>query len=359
MVIKQTRKTPQQIEEKILSLLKKGPLSTKKLSDLLKSNWSTINSYLEELKQDGKVREIYSRENLKVYVRSDYPVFYGLPLEDKKFNDSLFLLSRIIEKWQEEKKEIINKTTMQKIAVNVIKNNSFDIPVIRFHYGKVLTTFLEPERYRETVTIYEVEKPSISDKIIKAIEYEIKNGGHSNIAWKEKKKQYEEYPDMKIFCLSDKILHSISKSEMDPKNILDLFYDLFLEIPTGGRYSYLFKQYHEFIEAVSFIFNSKGFNSSNEDKKNCVKEILDTFNSLWQALTTEFFFEDIEPIINGEFKEIVQFIKDSKVKTYYFEIEEKLNNLLEYKKSLGQIKGKIGEDEKKIIEILLEGVNEE
>jgi len=359
MAIKQTRKTPQQIEEKILSLLKKGPLSTKKLSDILKSNWSTINNYLEELKHDGKVREIYSRENLKVYVRSDYPVFYGLPLEDKKFNDSLFLLSKIIETWQEKKKEMINKTTMQKIAVNVIKKNSFDIPVVRFHYGKVLTTFLEPERYRETITIYGVKEPPISNKIIKAIEYEIEKEEHSNIAWKEKKKQYLEYPDMKIFDLSDSISHSISKSSIDLQKMLSLFYDVLLEIPTNERYSYLFKQYHEFIGAVNFIFNSTQFNSSDEDKKNCLKEILDTFSSLWQALTTEFFFEDIEPIIDKEFKDIMQFIKDSKVKTHCFEIEERLNNLLEYKKSLNPRKVVIGEDEKKIIEILLEGANEE
>ena len=62
---------------------------------------------------------------------------------------------------------------MQKIAVNVITNNSLDIPIVRFHYGKVLTTFLEPEKYRETLEVYEVVAPDISNKIIKAIEYEI------------------------------------------------------------------------------------------------------------------------------------------------------------------------------------------
>jgi len=348
------RKTSQQIKEEILSHLIKGPLSTKKISDLLQSNWSTINNYLEELKDCGEVREIYSRENLKVYVRTDYPVFYGLPLDKDKLKKSLFLLSKIVEKWNAKNKGPIAKTTLQKIAVEVVRNNSLDIPVVRFHYGRVLATYFEPEKSQEIIKIYNILKLNISDKII---EDEIEK--HTNIAWKEKKNQYENHPDMKIFYLSDNISHSISINDIDQKKILDLFYNLFLEIPTNERYSYLFKQYHEFMGAVGFIFNSKQFNSSDKDKKNCLREILDTFNSLWQALTTEFFFEDFESSINEEFKEIVQFIKDSKIKTYYSEIEEKLNNLLEYKKSLNPKKIEIGEDEKKIIEILLEGADEE
>src|SRR3989344_3707618 len=161
----QTRKAAEQIKEEILSHLKKGPISTKKLSDLLQSNWSTTNNYLEELSKEGKVREIYSRENLKVYVRSDYPVFYGLPLDEKKLNDSLFLLSTVIKLWQKKKKTVINKTTMQKIAVNVIKENSLDIPIIRFHYGKVLATYLEPERSQEVINLYKVKEPSDSKRL--------------------------------------------------------------------------------------------------------------------------------------------------------------------------------------------------
>ena len=355
------RKTFKRIKEEILLHLKKGPLSTKKLSELLKSNWSTINNYLEELKQEGKVREIYARENLKVYVRSDYPVFYGLPLNKNNFNDSLFLLSKIIEKWKEKKKETINKTTMQKIAVNVIKNNSLDIPIVRFHYGKVLTTSLEPERFQETIQTYKITEPKDSNKILKAIDNEIENGGHCNIAWKEKKKQYKEYTDMKIFDLSDNVSYFLSGDKIkNYQKILDLFYSLFLEIPTKERYSYLFKKYHDFLSAVGFILNSKEFNKGNEeDKKNYIKEILDTFNSLWQALTTEFFFEDFEKTITKEFQELEKTIRDSRIKTYYFEVEDKLNNLLEYKRSLTPLRKKLGEGEKKIIEILLEGANEE
>ena len=96
MTIKQTRKTPEEIKEEILLHLKRGPLST-------------INSYLEELKDRGDVREIYSRENLKIYIRADYPVFYGLPLDEDKLKESLFLLSKIIGRWK-----IVNGSTITK-----------------------------------------------------------------------------------------------------------------------------------------------------------------------------------------------------------------------------------------------------
>lgn len=356
MAVKKVRKSSQQIKNEILSHLKKGPLSTKKLSDLLKSNWSTINNYLEGLKKDGDIREIYSRENLKVYVRSDYPVFYGLPLDDDKLRNSLFLLSKIIERWEAIKKSRITKTPLQKIAVEIVKNNSLDIPIVRFHYGKVLTTYLEPEKSQEIIEIYGIKELDISNKII---DNEIKK--HCNIAWKEKKKQYEDHPDMKIFNLSDSIFYLISKNKTDePNKILDLFYRIILEIPTDDCYSDLFSNYHEFIGAVNFIFNSKEFNEGcKESKNNYLKEVLDTFNSIWQALTTEFFFKDIKPIINEEFQEIVQFIKDSKIKTYYSEIDERLSNLLDYERTLTPMKRDISEDEKKIIEILLEGANEE
>lgn len=359
MANKQTRKTSGEIKTEILHYLKKGPLSTKRLSELLNSNWSTINNYLEELKHNRDVREIYSRENLRVYVRCDYPVFYGLPLDEKKMNDSLFLLSKIIEKWHKEKKQIINKTTMQKIAVNVVKNTSLDIPIVKFHYGKVLATYLEPTNYQDVIKIYKIKEPKNSDYIEKEIEKEIKKGNHTNIAWKEKKNQYETHSDMKIFNLSDSVHYILSnEKKSESKILIDLFQKIFLEIPITQRYSYLFEKYHEFIGGVYFIFNSKEFDNL-EHKKNLLKEILDVFNSLWQALTTEFFFEDIEMFINEDFKEIIDFIRDSKTNSHYFDIEEKLSNLLDYKKTLNMKEIKLNETEEKMLNILLEGANEE
>lgn len=354
------RKSSEQIKKDILFNLKEGPLSTKKLSNLLKSNWSTINTYLEELKQKGCVREVYSRENLKVYVRTDYPVFYGLPLDKEKINNGLYLLSKIVEKWKIEKNnQVPSKTTTHKIAVEIIqKNPSFELPIVRFHYGKMMPLFFEPSQSQEIILEYEIKKPKNSEEILKAVKKEIKEGKHSNIAWIERKKQYEINDDMKIFQLKERISYLFYKEKVN-ENIQDILYNLFIEIPTTERYSYLFKQYHDFLTAVDFILNSKEFKEAKKEKRNYLKEIFDTFNSLWQALTMEFFFEDFGNLVNKDFEEIKESIKNAKMMTYSFEIEEKLNNLLEYKKSLTKIKQELIQDEKEIMNILLEGANEE
>lgn len=348
------RKTPHQIKEEIFSQLKEGPLSIKKLSEKIGSNWSTVNDYLGQLSGDGKVREIISLESGKYYIRTDYPVFYGLPLEKEKLENSLFLLSKIVERWNAIKDEPIAKTPLQKIAVEIVKNNSLDIPIVRFHYGKVLATYFEPENSQEIIHIYDKGKRNISNRII---DDEIKK--HTNIAWQEKKEQYKKHKDMRIFLLSDRISYLISNDKTsNSKKISDLVHEILIEFPTGERYSPLFSKYHEFVGAINFIFNSKEFDNEC-NRKNYFKEILETFDSIWQALTTELFFEDIEPFIKKDFSEIVKFVKDSKIRTYHSEIDEKLNNLLDYKKSLTLKKIKLDEDEKKIFEILLEGVDEE
>lgn len=354
MVVDKKRKTSKEIKERILSHLKEGPSSTKKLSDLLGSNWSTINTYLEELKEEGEVREIYSRENLKVYVRTDYPVFYGLPLSEDKIKKSLALLSKIIERWNIKKGEQIAKVPLQKVAVDLIKNNTLDIPVVRFHYGKVLATYIEPQKYQEVRETYKIVELNIPDSII---DEEIKK--HSNISWKEKKRQYETHEDMEIFNLADKIYYLISKDKIEEKDkILELFNEILLDFPIGEKYSNLFNKYHEFVEVVHFIFNTKEF-EQKESTKAFLKEILETFDAIWQGLTTEFFFEDIKPYIQKDYLEIFEFIKESKLQTYYSEIEEKINNLLDYKTSLNLIEIKLDKTEKEILNILIEGANEE
>ena len=359
MVAKQIRKTPEKIKEEILLNLRDGPMSTKKLSDILGSNWSTVNNYLVELSKEGQVREIYSKENLKVYIRSDYPVFYGLPLDKEKLKQSLFLLSRIVERWDNNRKgESIAKIPLQKIAVDLITKNNLDIPVVRFHYGKVLATYFEPRTFKDTIKIYDITNINLSDDVI---DKEIKE--HSNIAWLEKRKQYESplHPEMKIFDLSDKVSYLISKSKFEnAEQLIQLFNEILLKFPTEENYSQLFEYYHEFIGAINFILKSTEFiDAKEEDKERYLKEILDTFDSLWQTLTTEFFFEDIEKYIDKNFLEIFKFIRDNKTKTYYCELQDKLDNLLDYKKSLSLKKIELDEEDKKILNIFLEGANEE
>ncbi len=357
------RKTSEQIRKEILSHLREQPLSIDQLRKKIDSNWSTINNYLDLLKKEGKVKELFFRGNLRLFTIEDYPVFYRLPLDKEIFKKCLFLLSKIAEKWEEKKKEKINKTTMQKIAVKIAKDNpELGIPIVRFHYGKVLPVFLESAERKEILKRYIIKKESSEQSLIIKIEKEIDEGCHSNIAWKEKINQYKENEDMRIYLLADEVSFCLSHNKIENiQEILDKFYEIFLLIPASKDYSYVFEKYHLFLEATTFILNSKQFNESkdNDEKENYLKEILDTFNSLWQALTTEFFFQDIEPFLDKAYQEIKEEVKERKINAYSFEISEKVDNLLEYKKHLTPQKRGLDEDEKKILNVFLEGAYEE
>ncbi|MFW6233474.1 MAG: hypothetical protein ACOC3Z_02320 [Nanoarchaeota archaeon] len=360
MITEKDRKTSKEIEKKILLKLKKGPSSTEKLRKDLDSNWSTINNYLEKLQESGKVREIVLRNNLKFYIRSDYPSFYGLPLEKEVLSECLFLLKTIIEVWKDKNKgEIINKTTMQKIAVEVIKKNKqINLPILKFHYGKTLPVALEPEDYSHTIQEYSNVDSKNKKEIEKGVINEINSGKHKNIAWKEKRKQYEEHEDMKIYLISDNICRDIIKNNINNEKVLNYFSEILLYIPTSKNYSYIFEKYSEFLNAVNFIFNSKEFKNIQEQQENLIKEIFDTFNSIWDLLTIEFYFNEFENICSEDFNELLKTIKQVKVDISLFNLEDKLTNLLDYKKSLTLDKIKLDKDEERMMNILLEGANE-
>jgi len=352
------RKNAEQIQEEILFYLKDGPKSIKKLSDLTESTWATINFHLENLKKENKVREILSVNNLRVFIRKDYPVFYGLPLDKEKRNLSLYLLTKIIDSWKKiYDGEIPNKTTVQKIAVEIAKKEpSLKLPVVRFHYGKVLPVSIDPQNADQLLIDYNVSEPKNSEDLIKKIDNEIKNGKHTNIAWKEKKQQYEKHEDMKIYLLKNKIEYASYNKDNFEADAEKAIYDLFLEIPSTQRYSYYLQRYHDFIGAFKLIISSDEF---EKEKKQYIQEIIEVFNSIWQSLTTQFFFEDFGSQTDKELEEIQKNIEKNTFEIDIFQIDDKITNLLSYRNYLNIKKKELNENEKKIINILLEGANEE
>lgn len=352
-----SRKNAEQIQEEILSHLKEGPKSIKKLSELTESTWATINLHLDNLKKENKVREILSVNNLRVFIRADYPVFYGLPLDGEKRNLSLYLLAKIVDSWKEtHNRQIPNKTTVQKIAVEIAeKEPSLNLPVVRFHYGKVLPVNIEPQNASQIIIDYNVTEPKNSDEILKKIHDEIKTGNHTNIAWKEKKNQYEKHEDMKIYSLKDEIEYASHNKDNFGADTEKIIYNFFLEIPSTLRYSYYLQKYHDFINAFKFIISSDEF---EKEKKQYLQEIIEVFNSLWQSLTTQFFFEDFGAQTDKELEEIQENIEKNTFEIDAFQIDDRITNLLSYKNYLTIKKKELNENEKKIMNILLEGANE-
>ena len=63
------KKTPEEIKRRILSGLDKQqkPLSIQEISKEINSNWTTVREYLEELTEEGKVKEIIATDRIKYY----------------------------------------------------------------------------------------------------------------------------------------------------------------------------------------------------------------------------------------------------------------------------------------------------
>ena len=116
------------------------------------------------------------------------------------------------------------------------------------------------------------------------------------------------------------------------------------------------QRYHDFISAFKLIISSNEF---EKEKKQYIQEIIEVFNSIWQSLTTQFFFEDFGSQTDKELEEIQENIEKNTFEIDIFQIDDKITNLLSYKNYLTIKKKEFTENEKKIMGILLEGANEE
>ncbi len=116
------RKTSQEIKKEILDFLFEGPKGINEIANKIGSNWPTTNSYLEKLKEDKAVNEILITDKMKVYRRTDDPVYYSIPFNKEIRTKTLYLLKEIEREWKKERKTELSKTALQKLAVDVIKS---------------------------------------------------------------------------------------------------------------------------------------------------------------------------------------------------------------------------------------------
>src|SRR3989338_9834579 len=116
------RKIPEQIKEEILDALKESPLSIEQLRKKVESNWSTVNTYLEELSKDGKVKEILSADKAKIYQRAFGDTYFDIPITDMERKKFRTLFSIILQEYK-LKGETPTKTCFSKCAVHVIRKN--------------------------------------------------------------------------------------------------------------------------------------------------------------------------------------------------------------------------------------------
>lgn len=330
--------------DKIKEFLEDGPASINDICKKLEISWATAKSALEEMKEKEEVKEIISNPKIRIFKLSTDPAFYGVPLSKKQKNDVLFLFKTIREEWQKMKKEPLLTTTLQKIAVEVARECKNEIPVASFHYGQIVPVFEIPS--------FNIQTPENSLKIITLVKEQIPK--HKNIATEEMEEQYEKY-SMILYKAKQRVKRAILSKEFKKSSYEEVelaLSNLLMSVPTDNNEPEIFSLFSDFVKEIHGLIITKTFNK-NIDKIN------ESFDVLWDLITTYLFFKDIERSIKSEKKEIYRYIKSFQLLSKKANAEERINYLRALADIGIEIKMPMDEESIEIRRILTEGVEEE
>lgn len=275
------KKTREELALAILESLAEKPLSTQQISEKVESNWATVNGVLEELKKEGKVKEIVSTDKIKIYQRITGDTYFDIPItneERKKFRTLYFY---IMQEYKQHGK-IPTKTHLAKTAVHVIKNlNSglSDLPTAWYLYGVIPLMVADPSQDYQEEFKFEHET-----KIKNLITEHVKKNSNKG-SGKIQKEQHVEYNEI-LYTLADEFLRMINEQKLDKDKILDILNKFFIVCPTDKEFPEVFELTDRFISTVrklSFFENLQKFR----------REISLTFDALWKFIATYKFYQSI------------------------------------------------------------------
>ena len=346
------KKSREEIKKSILNILREKPLSIQQISEKVGSNWSTVNDILEELKKEFKIRELLVTDKAKIFAIRDYPVFYGIPLKKEIIEECQDLMRIVLHEWKKEKKTIPPLTTIQKIAVDVVNNYNLALPVVDFHYGKVLPVIFKIEK-QEPVDAEKLKKySSILSYIRKAVI------SHSETAWKERRNQYKKYK-MDLFQIKEDIQLIFSQKDIEKINKKELSKKII-------EFSLKFPIYDEEIYSLFSRFESSSVlllevKTDKRKIKDYIQAIQESFEKIWDLLTCYLFFKGIKRFVSEENLQIFRLIKNMQLTAKINSCESSILELESFSNSIKM--EEIPEIEnkwhKEIGEILLGGIEEE
>jgi len=298
------RKKSEQIKEQILDFLFEGPKSINEIKEKLGSNWPTINSYLEKLKEDGKVNEILITDKMKVYRRTDDPVYYSLPFNKDIRMKTLYILSEVEKRWKREKGVELSKTALQKLAVDVIKTCKLDLPILNFHYG--MTTCASLDSNNENIMGL-IEEPKEKKLILDCIGEVINDKNHTGIAYQEREYQYSKYK-MPFYSAKEKltklfIIHKNKNNKEFKEKLKRYLLNLSLNYPI--KLEKFYDEFEKFAGNVQIILSQ-----DNGDDIEGLEIIKGTLTQLWDKITTFTSFQDSEEFIDKDRKQLFEQIKE-------------------------------------------------
>lgn len=317
------KKAREDIAEKILSFLEEKPRSIQELSERVKSNWSTINEILEELKKEKKVREIFSSKKIRLFRLARDDTYLDIPITREAKKTGFYIFNKIKKKWVEKTGKLPTNTDVLKVSVDVLEKNGLDkeIPTVWYLFGKIpLLKYSAEIDYSSGM----IESP---DKIDKEIEAAIEIFSGKRTSREKILQQYELYHN-ELYKTKEKIKTLFYKdldSERVLKEIEEEITKFYFYSPTKEEATIIAEVVYGFV--VLFEKMVLSFKKLNRFRK----EIVETFNSVWELLAIYMFFDSLN---NYE-----QFKNREELRLLYFEgsIQHRISNAKDFLSNLNSL----------------------
>jgi hypothetical protein len=267
------KKTASEINENILQELEEGPKTITEIKDKLGSNWQTVEKFLAQLQEEGKVKEIISTDKRRVYQKNFGDTYFDVPIsskERKKFNTLYHL---ILENYK-AKKRIPTKTEFAKVVIDVINDSEElkNLPTIWYLYGMLPLKAAEPSQEYTKEFSFEHERQiqnRINDSILD------KENKSSTQIQREQHKKYNEW--FYVYCddFTDE-----TKNSWNDKKILETLNQLYINCPVDDEFP-IFEFFDKFNTTIKKLYYT-----NNNSLENFKREIILTFDSLWKYYAT-------------------------------------------------------------------------
>lgn len=356
-ILKTVRKNAEQIKKEIIDFLFEGPKGIKEIAEKIGSNWPTTNSYLEKLKETNSVNEVLVTDKMKVYRRTDDPVYYSIPFSKEIRTKTLYILREIKREWKKEKNAELSKTALQKLAVDVIKSCELNLPILEFHYG--MTTCASLDSNNQNI-LELIETPKEKVEILNCIKNVVKDPKHTGFAYEERAYQYKRY-EMSFYS-SKETLSKLFLSHKKSGNTDDKINQKIQKALLNLSLNYPLKLEKFYLDFEKFIANAQMILLDQKKEESQKLEIIkSTLEQFWDKLTTFTSFKDSESFIEHKDKKLFEQIqelnlnfKEMSYKRYIEELESIAQEMDPFKVNMPE-----GSSSTEIQKLILEGLENE
>jgi len=290
------RKTPEEIKQKILEALNDKPLNAQEISKAINSNWSTVKSYVEELIEEKKIKEIVFGGNI-IYQKIIDDTYFSIPLKEKDKEMLKFIFYNAIEKYKEINGRQIRRTELAKLCAEINTELELKLPIVWYIYGPMPLMIIDMQKDYSTKFV-----PENSERIKKAIQNWIKN--NTKFLIRELRVEYYQKSKNYVYVLKERIYRELESNKYE--SIPELFFDF---LTTTASYD---KGFVEIMSELYGIVSGANYIHLLENLKFQNKLLL-AFDSLWKYIASKMLIDSLIKL--GYSKEVINILTGQMIET--------------------------------------------